>query len=739
MARLRFTPSAARARRIAPALAALLVAAGVRAQDPGTTVTVTGRAIGTLGVGGFDGQPLERSPLQGASFGSELRLDRGIATLGGLTRLDASVGDAYNAEGYWAILSARGYTLDNRYNYRRDGLPINAETAIALDNKDRIELLKGTSGIQAGTSAPGGLVNLVVKRPGGALRDGRLEWREPGSLLASVDLADRFGPGGALALRVNAAYEHLDPPTRDTRGHRALAALAADWQPLPDTLLQAEVEWSRQQQPSVAGFSLLGDVVPDPRALDLRVNLNRQPWSQPVVMEGTTASLRWQQRLAGDWQANVHAMTQRLASDDRTAFPYGFYDASYACPLYCDRYAPDGRFSYWQYVSDDERRNSDALELAIAGRGRTGPVQHELQAALLFTRYHARFQDQVFDLARDLSGNGDVGYGRVDGTLDTLPSDGYHDANTNRDEHNVELSLRDVMQLGRGWQLWGGLRHTRLDRESWRTSPDADGSLRETDYEQSATLPWLALAFEFTPGTIAYASWGQGLESEVAPNLPRYVNRGQPLPALKSRQAEIGLKGSGAWSDASGEVQWSLAAFDIDRPQSADLGACNSNGSCLRAIDGTARHRGLEAMAGTRWDAWTLQASAMWLDAERRGSVDAAVNGQRPVNVPETSLRLAGGWRPAAVTGLELQVALAAEGDRVVLPYDPGVRIPGWARVDLGARWTQRLGTATWVWRVGLDNAFDRRAWKESPYQFGHVYLYPLPSRAWRASIDVSL
>ena len=33
-----------------------------------------------------------------------------------------------------------------------------------------------------------------------------------------------------------------------------------------------------------------------------------------------------------------------------------------------------------------------------------------------------------------------------------------------------------------------------------------------------------------------YASWGQGIESEVAPNRTRYSNAGRALPALKSRQ-----------------------------------------------------------------------------------------------------------------------------------------------------------------------------------------------------------
>jgi iron complex outermembrane receptor protein len=387
-------------------------------------------------------------------------------------------------------------------------------------------------------------------------------------------------------------------------------------------------------------------------------------------------------------------------------------------------------------VSHDERRTSDALEFAVDGRARTGPVDHALRAALLLTRYRARFQDQVFDLAREPSGNGDVGLGRVDGSLDTLPSYGGTDANTNRDEQSVEASMQDVMQLGRGSELWVGLRHTRLERESWRTSPDGDGSLRATEYAQSATVPWFALAVEFAPGTIAYASWGEGLESDVAPNRARYVNRGAPLPTLKSRQAELGLKHDGA------DTRWSLAAFDIERPVAADLGHCDAADSCLRAIDGSARHRGLEAQAGMRWRAWSLLGSAMWVDAERRGSSTPTINGVRPLNVPAGSLRLAAAWRPPSWAGLELQGALAAEGDRLATDDAPGaprLRIPGWSRIDLGARWTQHLDRSTLTWRVGLDNALDRRAWKESPTQFGHVYLYPLAPRTWRASLEAAL
>jgi iron complex outermembrane receptor protein len=700
--------------RTALAVALFVHAPALRAQD---TVTITGARTAT--VAGFGDAPPARMPIQALSLGQGALADQGVLTLNALPRLDASVGDAYNAEGYWSILSVRGFTLDNRFNYRRDGLPISAESAIPLDNKDRVEILKGTSGVQAGTSAPGGLINLGVKRPQGDTRLARLEWREKGSILAAVDLGQSFGPDRSLALRLNVAAERLDPAVRNSKGSRSLFALSADWRLGADSLLQAEVESSRQKQPSVAGFSMLGNSVPAASSLDLRRNLNDQPWRQPVVMNGDTASLKWQQRLGADWRLTLHAMQQRLKNDDRTAFPYGVYDPiTYDCPNWCDRFAPDGSFTYWEFISNNERRTTTALHAQLSGLLSTGAVEHQLETGVLSTRYKARFEDQIFDIA---------GTGNVAGTLTTPASAGFTDANTNRDERSTELFVRDAMKLGEQFQLWAGLRHTRMERAAQRTSTDSNGSLRATDFNRQATTPWLALTAQLTPKTMLYASWGKGLETDVAPNRSRYSNAGDSL-ALASRQVELGLK------HGSDQVEAALTLFSIDRGVTADVGACGGVNTCLRVLDGSARHRGVEASLAQQFGIWGLQLSTMLLDAERRGSSQAGVNGQRPVNVPKATLRLGAEVRPAV--GLALQANVLAESDRQVLPYDPSVQIAGWTRLDLGARYRHTWSGTTLTWRVGLDNATDRRAWKESPYQFGHVYLYPLSPRTWRASLQ---
>jgi iron complex outermembrane receptor protein len=668
------------------------------------TVTVTGRTPAPA-VSGFGELPLSSTPISARVLGEAQLRDTGTRDLRDLTRLDASFSDAYNAEGYYGNLSARGYVLDNRFNYRRDGLPINGETVIGLENKAGIELLKGTSGIQAGTSAPGGLVNYVVKRPDRTVRSAALGWRENGTVGAAADLSQRFGEDERYGLRLNVAAERLRPQTRDLRGERHLLALAGDVKLARDTLLEVEVEHARQSQPSVPGFSMLGNVVPDAHTIDPRINLNNQPWSQPVVFNNNTGSVRLTQKLEGGWKATAHAMTQRLTTDDRLAFPYGC-----ASEGLLDRYCSDGSFSLYDFRSDNEHRRSDALDLALSGSAATGSLTHQLTAGVLFSRFESHLPRQA---------NNPVDPGRIDGDLFVAPNPELTTDALSRKDKTTELYLRDAMRLSERSSLWLGLRHTRIER----TSRGSDGSV-PSPYEQSFTTPWIAFAHTLAPQLMAYASHGQGVESRVVPFLPWYTNPGKVLPAQRSHQTEFGLKGGTLQA-----LQWNAAMFQIDQPYARDTGA-------EYFIDGTQRHRGLEASAEHRAGPWQFLANAMLLRARIEDSSSAELNGQRPPNVPARTLRLMAGHDVGALPGLNLQGWLVYESDRTLLPAADSPRIGGWARVDLAARYTQRVDGTVLTWRAGVDNAFDRRAWRESPYQYGHIYLYPMAPRTFRVSLQ---
>jgi iron complex outermembrane recepter protein len=697
------------------ATALLLLAAGLQAQAQadasGTvqTVTISGRSAGPASIAGFGDVALARSPFSATVINAGDLQNAGISGIGDLTRLDAGITDAYNAPGYWGQLAVRGFTLDNRFNYRRDGLPINAETAIAQANKQAIEILKGTSGLQAGTSAPGGLVNLVVKRPRDDVGSASFSWQQGGGTGLAVDLGRR---SNGLGWRVNASVEHLDPQTRGSEGQRRMLALALEAQLASGSLLEAEIELSRQSQPSTPGFSLLGSRLPDARSIDPRTNLNNQPWSLPVVMDGRTASLRYTQALGGQTQLVAHVMRQQLASDDRVAFPFGC-----SAENAYDRYCSDGSFDLYDYRSENERRTSDAADLSVQGHTRLVGMLHRFNLGLLATRYQARLQPQAYNYA---------GTGNIEGTAVVAAAPDALDASTDRQERSTELHLQDAIQLSPDWSAWLGLRHSRLQRASQRT----DGS-RRTDYAQSFTTPWLALSYALDSQRQAYISWGEGVESEVAPNNPRYSNRSEPLPALKSRQTEIGFKQAGE------TLNWQVAAFDITRPAWRDIGRCDVADSCERRLDGQARHRGVEAEIDWRIGAWNLRSSAMLLRATRQASADAAANGLRPTNVPASSIKAQAAYNLSGVPGLALLGFITHEGRRMVLP-DNSIATPGWTRLDIGLRYRHQLGGKTWVWRANLDNLTDRRAWQEAPYQYEHAYLYPLAPRTLRVSAQLS-
>lgn len=394
------------------------------------------------------------------------------------------------------------------------------------------------------------------------------------------------------------------------------------------------------------------------------------------------------------------------------------------CPdgtYYADRFCPDGTYDLYDFRSENEHRDTTALDLSASGPVQLAGLRHDLTVGGLASQFKSRFQRQAYNYA---------GTGKVDGSAITPPAPDLTDENTNRDERSRELYLRDRVALTADTTAWLGLRHTRLHRESVRT----DGS-RPTNYPQSFTTPWLALSHALTADWLVYASWGQGVESEVVPNRSRFANAAQALPALKSRQTEIGLK------TGTQRVEGSLTAFDIRRPTWRDIPLpgfteCSARNSCERRVDGYARHRGIEASADFKWSGGGLFASAMRLQARREGSADATLNGLTPPNVPTTTLKAQ--LRQDLLPGLQAQLGLQYEGRRYATP-DNSIAIPAWTVADAGLRYLQAHGNQTWIWRVAVDNLTDRRAWRESPWQFEHSYLYPVAPRTFRTSLELRL
>ncbi|QJW84378.1 TonB-dependent receptor [Ramlibacter terrae] len=355
--------------------------------------------------------------------------------------------------------------------------------------------------------------------------------------------------------RLNAATERLRPQVRNLEGERQLLAFAGDWRLGRDALLEVEAEWSHRAQGSQSGFSLLGNTLPDP--VDPRRNLNDQPRLQRSQFDGVTGTLRFTQALGRDWRWSAQVGTQRLRSDDYTAFPFGC-----GAEGNFDRFCSDGSFDTYDFRSEDERRRQHAAAVNLKGRVTSGEAVHDLAFGVLASRVRNRFGPQVFNYA---------GGGHIDGNSVTPPAPLPEVPGTNRDERSLEFSASDAVQWGPRLTTWLGLRHTVLDRGTVMT----DGTARN-GYDQRVTTPWLAASFKLGSGVLAYASWGRGVESQQVPNSPLYANQGPCCRRCAPRRSKPGCAaatrpsaGTSPPSASSGRSPTSTSATAPSRPAPA--------------------------------------------------------------------------------------------------------------------------------------------------------------------------
>jgi len=675
-------------------------------------------------VGGVSDAPLAETPQSISVIRATALRDSGAYSLSSALRAEPSVGDFYNTVGYIESLQVRGFLLDNAQNYRRDGFAISNHAPLALENKEAIEILKGVSGLQSGVSAPGGLVNYVLKRPTATpLREVFLGVSERGTALLHGDFGGRLGDGNRFGYRINLAGESRRPMVDDADGRRQFVSGFFDWRLPNNALLEAEFEHHDVRQRSVPGFSLLdrdGDGVADtlPAPVNPRVNLGSQPWAQPFESRATTGSLRYQQALTPQWLVGLRAGWQRIRTNDRLAFPDGCSSGpNYLYPGFCG----NGDFDVYDYRSENELRTTTSMEAFARGELATGAVRHELSFGAKRIRYEERYDPlQAYNW---------VGISNMFSPV-ALPADPTPSSpNTQRDATTTEMYVTDTMRFGAGWSLWLGARHTRLERSSVRT----DGT-EATRYDQSFTTPWAALGWQPWRGGFGYVSAGSGVESEVVPNRPdRFTNAGVVLPALRSRQVEVGFRQA-----LQGAGLVSATLFQVTKPYSDDVE--QADGRLLRVADAReARHRGLElAWAGRPTRALMLQAQATLIDAETTRSVDAATIGKQAVNVAPFSAALTAAWLVPGVDGLVWTNRLVYSARKPVT-RDNAIELPSFWQFDTAIAYRQRLAGNTLTWRVGIDNLFDRRYWRDAPTQYwGGVYLFPAMPRTVRASVQMA-
>ena len=377
-------------------------------------------------------------------------------------RNTAGVTRQQNGGDTWDQLVIRGVEVQNRTNYRLNGsMPIMNFSQVPMENKARVEVLKGASALYYGFTAPSGIVNYVTKRAGlHPVTSVGLRFDTNGTLLAHADVGRRFGDEDQYALRLNVAGGQLGNYLDGVNeGNRSFASAAFDWRVTSRLVLALDLEYDRRRTVEQAGVALptaVNGTITLPRAVDPK-KLVGPDWAT-FRAETTNIQARADYSLSDNWALTVEAGRSKV-DRDRTLPIFQFTNAAAVA-------TGAGRI---RGNMQNNVNTSDLLRGELAGTFDTAGVTHNLTAGVARAE---KKQDPVYQ--RNYTVASQNLYNPVAITNYTLGTRPANPTSPLLETSDLGVYAIDRVDLNPQWQVIGGLRlqqSTRATRAPTTTTP----------------------------------------------------------------------------------------------------------------------------------------------------------------------------------------------------------------------------------------------------------------------------
>lgn len=658
----------------------------------------------TASVGGFDEAPLLDTPASIAVFNESLIKDQQARLLSEVLRNDASVGDSYAPIGYYENFVVRGFSLNAASSYKINGRTITGEQNVALENKQRVELLKGLSGLQSGISEPSGVINYVTKRPED-VRSVTVSTDDRGSGYLATDVGGWFGSEQQFGLRANVAHEDLNSYVEHANGHRDFLSLAFDWNISPDAVLQLDAEYQNKQQRSVPGYQLLGGTEVPHNASPKKL-LGHQSGANQVGIDSLNLNGKFEYRFSDQWKGSVSAARSKVVIDDYSSFAWGGDTAGNG-----NYFSPEGDYGIYDFRSPDDTRRDDEIQATMTGLFNTGGLGHELTFGTSAFR-------RVIDKRESI--NEWIGTGNINQEPDNFPryAGALNDSHRNLDSRQYGLFVTDRISFNEQWQTIVGGREVRLDEKAF----NKDGN-ESRHTQQYVFLPQAALIYKPIENLSLYTSYSKGLS--LGGQAPWFaLNNDDTLAPTVSRQIEAGVKYDWRRISFAAAIFQTRQAYQYAKPDDA--------GTFTYVQQGQQKNTGLE-LSANGWATERLQiaASVAAIRARVTDSGTPEYEGHQAINVPKLRASLYADYALPWVDGLALLGGVQYSANKYA-NRTGDVEVGDYAIVNVGSRYTTKLDGYETVFRLSVDNLFDKRYWRDAGEYMGDDYLFqgaPLTAR----------
>jgi iron complex outermembrane receptor protein len=638
----------------------------------------------------------------------------------------AGVSAAQTSTTVYSNIAIRGINVENRGNYRLNGiLPIVNLIDLPLEDKDRVEALKGASALYYGFTTPGGIVNLTMKRPTPTpYIAARLFGDDHGTVGAHIDASNTWGRVGA---RLNALYGSVDSGIDNTRGHRSLFAGTFDFKPVDSVSVSLDAEHilKHVNEPGVFRYVELPTPTPSspyptlelPPLLDPSVNFGPGWAANRAEERNLLAGLNW--RISPAWALSASYGNSYIVRDRH----FNTIDL--------DTYGPntngDGDLSIG--LQPSARFENSNYRVEISGALRLAFTKHQL---LLGSSRNVRDAFTSISVPATCPGatpeqpRGPCRQNVFDPV--EIPETPFPEPGGTRSSiDDVGYYLFDRIELTDRLQMLVGLRKADYAETNLDTAA--------VTFADEPTSVSYGVIVKPRPWVSIYGTYIEGLESTRAAPMTA-SNAGAALPATDSTHREAGIK-----IEPRPALLLQAAYFDIER------GSAFVNGANLYVLDGRARYRGAEfSVTGEITPGWSLYMTGQFLDAKQISGAESliaadpmtgvvtvvpTVVGRKIENTPERTFSIASEYRLSGQgSGFSVNGAAYYVSERAVNQFNQAF-IPGYTLFDLGAAYTGTFGGLETAFRVTAHNVGDKRYFSST----GNNVVAQGPPRVVRFSV----
>ncbi|QNX16058.1 TonB-dependent siderophore receptor [Acinetobacter seifertii] len=572
----------------------------------------------------------------------------------------------------WDDFVIRGQTSSDSVYV--DGLRVGQNTYVAteLSGMDQVQVLKGPASINFGLVAPGGMVNLVTKRPE-AENFARASMTYGSYSLKEGTFDLNYSPNNSEkgAFRLNGRIADQDDPTDYVYFKNYYISPSYNFDLGDNTDLSIIASYQHREYIRQQGLPVIGTLKDNPNgAIDRSLYIgdpNFGKYEADVYRTGYT----FKHAFDNGWSFNQNFAVQKTEMDGTAVFAQ------------TKKFWADSSYTTINRANNSRHQVIDNLSFAIDNRLNKQfdlyGMQHDINIGVDAFQEKSDYTNDKYDI-----GNLNI-YDPVYGQKVTLKQ---NVRDINRLKY-LGFYLRDRIQLNDQWLL------SLSGRQDWAqtqsTSLVTSSASKQSDNAFTGSASVMYTLNDIVAPYVSYAT-------SFTPNSGTDVNN-NPFKPEEGKQVEVGMK----LQSPDQRVQGAIAWYDLKRQNVLVTDTTNSG---YKAQRGEQLTRGIETeLSAEILEGLKLTAAYTYtIDAEISKDANSSNVGKALDNIPEHAYSLSARYKFDPTSKLGWYVGGGFRGETYKTVDGLDVHVPGYTVFDTEAGYD----AGHWGAQLAIRNLFDK-------------------------------